>query len=215
MNVGAAVSRVLCHVLGYVYPAYQTFKAVQTNEEEAHTQWLTFWIVNTYFTVFELFSDYLFSTVIPFYYVAKVALLLWLVLPQFMGAHLIYSKVIAPYMLRYEEDIDIGVERLQEKSGQAIGDIGRASIRHLKNQSAEVIKLGIAQALATALQENGDLAKDPRVLAMMLEEKNEDPEPVDSNERKSLDLRDADFDDPRLASFLQANDTDEEEDDDY
>ena len=46
-GVIGTLSRPLCHFLGYVYPAYQTFKAVQSPNKDTHAQWLTFWIVNT------------------------------------------------------------------------------------------------------------------------------------------------------------------------
>ena len=65
------VTMPLCHAIAYLYPAYQTFKAVKGQNPEDHTQWLTFWIVNSCFSVVEVFGDSFFSW-LPFFHEAKV-----------------------------------------------------------------------------------------------------------------------------------------------
>jgi hypothetical protein len=87
-----ALSRPICHFLGYLYPAYKSYLAIQVDDEDVHMQWLTYWIVNTYFTIFELFGDRVLSW-LPMYYEAKIALLVFLVTPRFKGASLLYNKV--------------------------------------------------------------------------------------------------------------------------
>mmetsp|Transcript_19965 Transcript_19965/g.24207 ORF Transcript_19965/g.24207 Transcript_19965/m.24207 type:complete len:222 (+) Transcript_19965:197-862(+) len=143
--IGAGISRVLCHLLGYFYPAYQTFKAVQGNDEMIYTQWLTYWIVNTYFTVFELIGDNFVSQWFPLYYEAKVALLVWLVTPQFMGATKIYRGILAPYMTHFETDIDNKVKEFQQQSAEHIGNLGRESIKKIQQGGVEVVKMGVKQ----------------------------------------------------------------------
>mmetsp|Transcript_5272 Transcript_5272/g.6134 ORF Transcript_5272/g.6134 Transcript_5272/m.6134 type:complete len:225 (+) Transcript_5272:152-826(+) len=143
--IGAGISRVLCHLFGYFYPAYKTFKAVQSNDENIYTQWLTYWIVNTYFNIFELIGDNFVSQWFPFYYETKVAMLIWLVTPQFMGASKIYHKILAPYMMHYETDIDNRVKEFQQQSAEQIGNIGREGLKQIQKGGVEVVKMGVAQ----------------------------------------------------------------------
>lgn len=149
---GAISSRIICHIVGYVYPAYMTCFAVQKDDFVAHTQWLTFWIVQTYFTLIEALADFFFSEAVPFYYSFKVLLLLWLVLPKFMGAKRIYDYCIMPYLLQYERDIDQHVELLHTKSKEHIGELGARSFSHLRHSSSQVLKRGVAQLVALGVE---------------------------------------------------------------
>lgn len=74
---------VLC--VGFIYPAYASYKALESKSPVAHAQWLTYWVVFSLFTVVEYFADFVISW-IPFYYLAKLAFVLWLQLPRFQGA---------------------------------------------------------------------------------------------------------------------------------
>ena len=43
--MGQTLSRLLCTVFGYLYPAYASFKAVKSEDRSLHSFWLTYWIV--------------------------------------------------------------------------------------------------------------------------------------------------------------------------
>lgn len=135
------LARPLCHFFGYFYPAYQSYKAVKANDPALHTQWLTFWIVSTYFSFVESFGDTLLSW-LPFYYEAKVAVLVWLVAPYFKGATKIYERVLDPYLHRYEKDIDANLDQVKRRSAREIGNLSRLGIEHLRAHSTEFLKLG-------------------------------------------------------------------------
>lgn len=168
------VSEVTCHFLAYVFPAYQTFKAVRTDEVEQYTKWVTFWIVNTYFTVFEILGGEALTTQLPYYFPLKVLVLALLLFPPFNGAAAIYAYLLAPAMLRYEDGIDRRVERLQEKGEEAMGrmkkkggekleELSRAGIR----QGAGVVKFGLTQVVK-------EVQQNPSMILRMLEEKEEE-----------------------------------------
>ena len=159
-----AVSEVLCHMLGYIYPAYQTFKAIRVDELSGYKQWVTFWIVHSYFTVFEVFAGTALNDQLPWYYPVKAFILVWLVFPQFMGASMIYERFIAPFMLRYEDGIDRKVERVQRKGGEALGELAGAGLR----TGTDFVKRGMTQVVQ-------ELKHDPKLLMRMLEEKEEEP----------------------------------------
>ena len=139
--MGSVVSRPVCHALAYLYPAYQTFKAVSSGKSEQHTQWLTFWIVNSCFSFVEVFGDSFLSW-LPLFHEAKILFLVWLVAPQFRGATTIYSRVILPLLAQYERDIDVTVSHIRERSNQQFEDIRRTSLRRLRAKSAEILQYG-------------------------------------------------------------------------
>jgi hypothetical protein len=149
MILSPTLARLLTHFFAFLYPAYQSFKAVNTNDVNSHASWLTYWIANSYFLVFEMFGDVVLSW-IPFYYEAKLALLIWLVTPRFNGADKIYKQVIYPYLLKYEGDIDRSLESLKETGTEKLGDLADAGVRHIRAGSNEFIKIG-HQALISGL----------------------------------------------------------------
>jgi receptor expression-enhancing protein 5/6 len=79
----------LSNLVGFVYPAYASFKAIESPSKEDDVQWLTYWVVFGFMNVIEFYSDILLFW-LPFYYFFKAAIILWLVLPQTMVI-LIYS----------------------------------------------------------------------------------------------------------------------------
>ena len=147
--LSARVSRVLCHFLAYVYPAYASFKAVRSGDPSAHASWLTYWIAQSYFLVFELVGDVVLAW-FPMYWELKVALLIWLVAPRFNGAEKIYREVIHPYLARYETDIDRSIERLKDSGSERLGEMADAGVRHLRKGSNDLLKIS-QQAVLTGL----------------------------------------------------------------
>lgn len=93
--------KLLVDLVGFVYPAYMSFKSMDANNGE-DTQWLTYWVVFASFSIIEGMAGFL-TRLIPFYYVTKAGLILWLYHPQTMGAQSIYAGVIRPFMLPYLE----------------------------------------------------------------------------------------------------------------
>ncbi len=161
MILGRALARPLCHFLGYLYPAYQSYKAVKLDDATQHTQWLTFWIVSTYLSLLEVLGDSLLFW-LPFYYEAKVLLLGWLVLPYFRGATSVYNRLLSPYLYHYEKDIDQSVAKLKDSSAKQLSSFGQIGMRHIRSQSAELLRMGTAVLLqqqqeqkAATLDEDG------------------------------------------------------------
>lgn len=91
--------RLLSSIIGFAYPAYRSFQAVETDDKADDTQWLIYWTVYGFFSLVEFFSDTLLEW-LPLYYLIKVAILLYLYLPQTNGALKIYNK-IRPVLLNW------------------------------------------------------------------------------------------------------------------
>jgi len=106
-------SFLITSLVGFVYPAYMSFKAVESTETSDDTQWLTYWVVYSFFTVF---NDMLFIVLgfIPFLYIIKAVLYVWMFHPRTKGAQVIYEKVIKPLLLKYEGKLDRVTNRAEE-----------------------------------------------------------------------------------------------------
>ncbi|KAL6056904.1 hypothetical protein STEG23_003308 [Scotinomys teguina] len=107
----------LCNVIGFVYPAYASVKAIESPSKEDDTVWLTYWVVYALFGLVEFFSDLLLFW-FPFYYVGKCAFLLFCMTPgPWNGALILYHRVIRPLFLKHHVALDSAVNQL---SGRAL-----------------------------------------------------------------------------------------------
>ena len=56
--------------------------ALETDDKDDDTQWLTYWVVFSAFNFVEAVSDVLFNW-IPLYYLAKTGLMIWCMHPEY------------------------------------------------------------------------------------------------------------------------------------
>ena len=91
MSIGG--SKLLSDIFAFVYPAYMSFKAIDSSDASDDTQWLTYWVVFASFAVTESIMTFI-TAWIPFYYIIKSAFFMWLYHPKFMGAGLVYKQII-------------------------------------------------------------------------------------------------------------------------
>ena len=108
----------VCNLLGTIYPAYLSFKAIETKEGEDDKQWLTYWVVFAIYSVVDDFSSVLLFW-LPFYYPIKLALLIWMVWPKTKGALIIYEKLVKKVLKMYEGQIDEKIRLVNEKADEA------------------------------------------------------------------------------------------------
>merc|ERR1719183_764144 len=47
----------LCSMIGFFYPAWASFKAIETKQKGDDTQWLIYWTVYAFFSILEAFID--------------------------------------------------------------------------------------------------------------------------------------------------------------
>ncbi|XP_071170782.1 receptor expression-enhancing protein 5-like isoform X1 [Mytilus edulis] len=128
----------VCNFVGFLYPAYASVKAIESSQKEDDTQWLTYWVVYSFFALVEFFAD-IFLFWIPFYWFLKCVFLVWCMAPiASNGSQMIYHRLIKPIVLKYQNKIDDAIDkaadRLQEVFGiakQKVGDfaedIGRGA----------------------------------------------------------------------------------------
>jgi len=89
----------LVNFAGFLLPTYYSLGALFSAGKTDDTQWLTYWVVYAFLTVFEsaVSAVYWF----PFYYTFKFIFVLWLALPQTAGAQVVFASFISPVFSRY------------------------------------------------------------------------------------------------------------------
>lgn len=99
LNVGG-VGQLLSNVAGFVVPGYFSLIALETRGKDDDTELLTYWVVFAFFNVIEFWSRAILYWV-PFYFFLKTIFLLYIGVPAFGGAKLIYTSVIQPISRKY------------------------------------------------------------------------------------------------------------------
>ncbi|NXR37287.1 REEP6 protein, partial [Zosterops hypoxanthus] len=83
-----------------------SIKAIESNNKDDDTMWLTYWVVYGVFSVAEFFSD-LFLHWFPFYYAGKCVFLVWCMSPvPWNGSQVIYNSVVRPFFLKHHKAMD-------------------------------------------------------------------------------------------------------------
>lgn len=94
-------------LFAYFIPAFSSVKAVVRKDSEEYHQWSMYWLIlNLYVTVL---SPFLHLTLHPIFQLIAV---LWLSLPQYQGASVVYDRIVVPWVDRYEERVDDAVEEV-------------------------------------------------------------------------------------------------------
>ena len=69
-------AKLLVDLVGFLYPAYMSFKSMDSGVNDDVTQWLTYWVVFSFLNIFEsLFS--IIVAFIPFYFWIKIVKYSW------------------------------------------------------------------------------------------------------------------------------------------
>ena len=80
---------------------------------------MTYWTVFGFLNLIEFFTDIVLYW-IPFYYIIKAAIILWLSLPQFKGAQLVYTQFLRPFLLANTAKVDSTYEKLRQQAEEIL-----------------------------------------------------------------------------------------------
>lgn len=114
--------QLVCNIIGFVYPAYCSMKALESPQKGDDTKWLTYWVVFAVFTITEYFADYIVYWV-PVYWLFKCLFYVWLMAPvEYNGSVIIYHRFIRPKFLQYQPELDNMAAKAREAALKATSD---------------------------------------------------------------------------------------------
>ncbi|KAK9063873.1 hypothetical protein SSX86_017745 [Deinandra increscens subsp. villosa] len=101
MGLLATIARHLDTLVGpgvmLVFPLYASMIALEGSTSEDDQQWLTYWVLYSFITLFEL-SCWKVLQWLPFWPYLKLLFCMWLVLPGINGASYIYANIARKYV---------------------------------------------------------------------------------------------------------------------
>ncbi|OTB13662.1 hypothetical protein K445DRAFT_377628 [Daldinia sp. EC12] len=106
--------QLLTNFAGFVVPGYYSLAALFSATKADDTQWLTYWVVFALFSVIESAVSVVYW--FPFYYTFKFVFLLWLSLPMFSGAQLIFRSFLQPMLGRHFSESGSTAANLRAKA---------------------------------------------------------------------------------------------------
>uniref|UniRef100_A0A8C3J626 Receptor expression-enhancing protein n=1 Tax=Calidris pygmaea TaxID=425635 RepID=A0A8C3J626_9CHAR len=119
----------ICNLIGFVYPAYVSIKAIESSNKADDTTWLTYWVVYGFFSIAESFSD-IFLYWFPFYYAGKCLFLVWCMAPvTWNGSQVLYQNVIRPCFLRHHQTVDKVLGNLSTQALDTASSVTREASR--------------------------------------------------------------------------------------
>ena len=110
-NIGA--SYITC-LIGVAYPAFMSFLALESGNDEENKQWLTYWVVFGIFNIVDQFAGFILRF-IPFYYFLKLAFLVFLFHPKTLGATYVYNHYLREAIRPVEKLADQAEELIRNR----------------------------------------------------------------------------------------------------
>eukprot|EP00442_Polarella_glacialis_P012346 CAMPEP_0115161490 /NCGR_PEP_ID=MMETSP0227-20121206/71366_1 /TAXON_ID=89957 /ORGANISM="Polarella glacialis, Strain CCMP 1383" /LENGTH=272 /DNA_ID=CAMNT_0002573457 /DNA_START=71 /DNA_END=889 /DNA_ORIENTATION=+ len=103
--------------VGFAFPAFESFKALESRDTEGMHFWLTYWVVFASLALAENMYYYL-MVWFPFYYPLKVAFL-----PATRGADSMYRWFIQPLLQKNRKHIDTAIDRSTQELKKSLSGI--------------------------------------------------------------------------------------------
>ncbi|KAJ7556266.1 hypothetical protein O6H91_05G076600 [Diphasiastrum complanatum] len=156
-----------------LYPLYASIKALEGPSKEDDEQWLTYWMLYSFLELFELAAGNALAW-IPVWPFIKLAIISWLVLPQFQGAAFVYVHIIRKH-----------VQKLQEQSGKRLTEDTPG--KNLTADKSDVLDFVSPEAPASTerfIEENGEEALEKNMEMPAEEVANNLPSPIKEQQER-------------------------------
>ncbi|XP_020695241.1 HVA22-like protein a [Dendrobium catenatum] len=126
------------------YPLYASVKAIESKSHVDDQQWLTYWVLYSLITLFELTFVKVLEW-LPIWPYAKLIFTCWLVLPYFSGAAYVYEHYVRPIFVN-QQIVNIWyVPRKNDVVGRS-DDILSAAERYIEANGPEEFEKLISKA---------------------------------------------------------------------
>ncbi|CCX34603.1 TB2/DP1, HVA22 family-domain-containing protein [Pyronema domesticum] len=112
--------QLLTNLAGFLIPGYYSLHALFTMAKVDDTQWLVYWILFGFLNLIE--SAFSVTYWLPFYYVFKFMLVMWLGLPQFSGAQVVFKSFLQPLLAKQFQQSGSASANLRAKADAVGGD---------------------------------------------------------------------------------------------
>ncbi|KAA0061674.1 HVA22-like protein f [Cucumis melo var. makuwa] len=113
---------------------YESKLAMEKPSSREHQQWLTYWVLLSLLTLFELYLSTIISW-IPLWPYIKLVFCLWLALPSFKGAAYVFENIAMKYIK--VEDIEENPERDLEEEKKEKEDMKKKAKEDMKKKDDE------------------------------------------------------------------------------
>ncbi|KAJ3433244.1 receptor expression-enhancing protein [Anaeramoeba flamelloides] len=142
MVFGKTLTGIVQGIVGFLWPAYKSFKAIKTEEKDDDTELLIYWTVAGFFSFFEYWADFIVSW-FPFYYELKIVFFIWLQNPYFNGSQFLWKYFLMPFLDSKEKQIDEGISGMVSKGKVAIekgSEYGKVALDEAKTLKKRIQK---------------------------------------------------------------------------
>lgn len=110
---------ILVTTITVLYPAVHSIRAIESDDGgDDDKVWLTYWMVYGVFNVAETFFGFIFYF-IPYWDWIRLGLFIWLLLPNFNGAKIIYEGFIRNLIAQNKDHIKKWIEMTQNAASSA------------------------------------------------------------------------------------------------
>uniref|UniRef100_A0A5B7AEV5 HVA22-like protein n=1 Tax=Davidia involucrata TaxID=16924 RepID=A0A5B7AEV5_DAVIN len=131
-------------VFSLVYPLYASIRAIETKSPIDDQQWLTYWVLYSLITLFELTFAKLIEW-IPFWSYVKLIVTCWLVIPYFSGAAYVYEHYVRPIYVN-PQNVNIWYIPRKKDAFSKPDDILTAAEKYIEENGTEAFEKLINRA---------------------------------------------------------------------
>ncbi|XP_051146263.1 HVA22-like protein a [Andrographis paniculata] len=133
-------------LVSLVFPLYCSVKAIETKSLADDQQWLTYWVLYSLITLFEL----TFAKILdwfPIWSYAKLVGVCWLVLPYFNGAAYVYEHFVRPLYRNPPRQVKLWyVPRKKDDVFSKPDDVLAAAEKYIEENGPQAFERMIAKA---------------------------------------------------------------------
>jgi len=155
---GSTAVQLIFSLIATLYPAYSCLKAMVNKNTTEQLRWMEYWVVMSLLYVTDLFFCPLLSTYIPVFWLVKLSVLVWCIVPGINnGSKIIFGKVISPLYGKFGKQIEDYVCEVREAFVIEVAEVTTAVVEVMEEARGNVIE--VAEALEEVTEDAIDSSK--------------------------------------------------------